>query len=199
LEPGYGYLRIAQFQTGTGTELIKALKALQHDSGPLQGLVLDLRNNPGGVLQASVDVADAFLSDDDGLIVYTEGRQRSSDLRYLATGSDLLNGAPLVVLINKGSASASEIVAGALQDHRRALVVGTTSYGKGSVQAVLPLDRHRALKLTTARYFTPSGRSIQSKGILPDVVVDPNDSADPSVDTVLAEGVRQLKQTPHRS
>jgi carboxyl-terminal processing protease len=199
LEAGYGYLRISQFQTGTGTELVKALKSLQTEGGPLQGLVLDLRNNPGGVLQASVDVADAFLSDTDGLIVYTEGRQRSSDLRYLATGTDLLNGAPLVVLINKGSASASEIVAGALQDHRRALVVGTTSYGKGSVQAVLPLDRHRALKLTTARYFTPSGRSIQSKGIQPDVVIDPNDSTDPGVDSVLAEGVRQLKQTPHRT
>jgi carboxyl-terminal processing protease len=199
LEPGYGYLRIAQFQTGTGSELVKALKALQSASGPLLGLVLDLRNNPGGVLQASVDVADAFLSDADGLIVYTEGRQRSADLRYLATGTDLLNGAPLVVLINKGSASASEVVAGALQDHRRALVVGTTSYGKGSVQAVLTLDRHRALKLTTAHYFTPSGRSIQSTGIQPDVVVDPSDSTDPSVDPVLAEGVRQLKQTPHRT
>ena len=193
LEPGYGYLRITQFQTGTGSELVKALKTMQSEEGPLQGLVLDLRNNPGGVLQASVDVADAFLSTSDGLIVYTEGRQRSADLRYLATGSDLLNGAPLVVLINKGSASASEIVAGALQDHRRALVVGSTSYGKGSVQAVLPLERHRALKLTTAHYFTPSGRSIQSKGIEPDVAVDPNDSSEPGVDTVLAEGVRQLK------
>jgi len=192
LEPGYGYLRITQFQTGTGAELVKALKSMQTKDGPLQGLVLDLRNNPGGVLQASVDVADAFLSDEDGLIVYTEGRQHSSDLRYLATGSDLLHGAPLVVLINKGSASASEIVAGALQDHRRAVVVGTTSYGKGSVQAVLPLDHHRALKLTTARYFTPSGRSIQAKGIEPDVVIDP-ESADTGGDVVLAEGVRQLK------
>jgi len=192
LEPGYGYLRITQFQTGTGAELVKALKSMQTTGGPLQGLVLDLRNNPGGVLQASVDVADAFLSDEDGLIVYTEGRQHSSDLRYLATGSDLLRGAPLVVLINKGSASASEIVAGALQDHRRAVVVGTTSYGKGSVQAVLPLDHHRALKLTTARYFTPSGRSIQAKGIEPDVVIDPT-SVDTGGDVVLAEGVRQLK------
>ena len=193
LEPGYGYLRITQFQTGTGSELVKALKSMQDEDGPLRGLVLDLRNNPGGVLQASVDVADAFLSDEDGLIVYTEGRQRSADLRYLATGSDLLKGAPLVVLINKGSASASEIVAGALQDHRRALIVGTTSYGKGSVQAVLPLDRHRALKLTTAHYFTPSGRSIQSKGIAPDVVIGPSDSGEPGIDTVLAEAVRQLK------
>jgi carboxyl-terminal processing protease len=190
LEPGYGYLRITQFQTGTGAEFVRALKTMQSDDGPLQGLVLDLRNNPGGVLQASVDVADAFLSAADGLIVYTEGRQRSADLRYIATGRDLLDGAPLVVLINKGSASASEIVAGALQDHRRALIVGSTSFGKGSIQAVLPLDRHRALKLTTARYFTPSGRSIQAKGIQPDVAVDASDSDD---DVVLAEGVRQLK------
>jgi carboxyl-terminal processing protease len=195
LEAGYGYVRISQFQTGTGPELVKAIETLQHDHGPLHGLVLDLRNNPGGVLQASVDVADAFLTDADGLIVYTQGRQRSSDLRYLATGSDLLHGAPLVVLINKGSASASEIVAGALQDHRRALVLGSTSYGKGSVQAVLPLDHHRALKLTTALYFTPSGRSIQAKGIHPDVEMDANSPGDSAA--LLAEAVRQLKQ-PHR-
>jgi carboxyl-terminal processing protease len=197
LEPGYGYVRISQFQTGTGPELVKAIEALQLEHGPLQGMVLDLRNNPGGVLQASVDVADAFLTDADGLIVYTEGRQRSSDLRYLATGADLLHGAPLVVLINKGSASASEIVAGALQDHRRAVVLGSTSYGKGSVQAVLPLDHHRALKLTTALYFTPSGRSIQSKGIHPDVEMDADSSNDDDGAALLAEAVRQLKQA-HR-
>ncbi len=194
LEPGYGYVRISQFQTGTGPELVKAIEALQREHGPLQGLVLDLRNNPGGVLQASVDVADAFLTDADGLIVYTEGRQRSSDLRYLATGADLLRGAPLVVLINKGSASASEIVAGALQDHRRAVVLGSTSYGKGSVQAVLPLDHHRALKLTTALYFTPNGRSIQAKGIHPDVEMDADGSDDDDGAALLAEAVRQLKQ-----
>jgi carboxyl-terminal processing protease len=194
LEPGYGYVRISQFQTGTGPELVKAIETLQQEHGPLQGLVLDLRDNPGGVLQASVDVADAFLTDADGLIVYTEGRQRSADLRYLATGPDLLNGAPLVVLINKGSASASEIVAGALQDHRRALVLGSTSYGKGSVQAVLPLDHHRALKLTTALYFTPSGRSIQSKGIHPDVEMNADGANADNGVAVLAEAVRQLKQ-----
>jgi len=176
---------------------VKAIETLRAEHGPLQGLVLDLRNNPGGVLQASVEVADAFLSDADGLIVYTEGRQRSSDLRYLATGADLLHGAPIVVLINKGSASASEIVAGALQDHRRALVLGSTSYGKGSVQAVLPLDHRRALKLTTALYFTPSGRSIQAKGIHPDVEMDANGSDDANGVALLAEAVRQLKQA-HR-
>ncbi len=197
LEPGYGYVRISQFQTGTGPELVKAIETLQLEHGPLQGLVLDLRNNPGGVLQASVDVADAFLTGADGLIVYTRGRQRSSDLRYLETGADLLRGAPLVVLINKGSASASEIVAGALQDHRRAVVLGSTSYGKGSVQAVLPLDHHRALKLTTALYFTPSGRSIQAKGIHPDVEMDADGSDDDAGAALLAEAVRQLKEA-HR-
>lgn len=196
LEPGYGYVRISQFQTGTGPEFVKGIEALQQEHGPLKGLVLDLRNNPGGVLQASVDVADAFLTEADGLIVYTEGRQPSADLRYLATGPDLLHGAPLVVLINKGSASASEIVAGALQDHRRALVLGSTSYGKGSVQAVLALDEHRALKLTTALYFTPSGRSIQAKGIHPDVEMNADGPDDDDGAALLAEAVRQLKQ-PH--
>jgi carboxyl-terminal processing protease len=197
LEPGYGYARISQFQTGTGAEFVKAIEALQAQQGPLQGLVLDLRNNPGGVLQASVEVADAFLTDADGLIVYTEGRQRSTDLRYLASGPDLLKGAPVVVLINKGSASASEIVAGALQDHRRALVLGSTSYGKGSVQAVLPLDHHRALKLTTALYYTPSGRSIQSKGIQPDVEMDADSTSEADSEALLAAAVRELKQA-HR-
>ena len=197
LEPGYGYARITQFQTGTGAEFAKAIATLQAEHGPLRGLVLDLRNNPGGVLQASVDVADVFLSNTDGLIVSTRGRQRSADQRYLATGSDLMHGAPVVVLINKGSASASEIVAGALQDHRRALVLGSTSYGKGSVQAVLPLDHHRALKLTTALYYTPNGRSIQAKGIHPDVEVDADSTTDGD-ERLLAEAVRQLKQA-HRS
>ena len=197
LEPGYGYVRISQFQTGTGPEFVRAIETLEHEHGPLLGLVLDLRNNPGGVLQASVEVADAFLTDADGLIVYTEGRRQSADLRFLATGPDLLHGAPLVVLINKGSASASEIVAGALQDHRRALVVGSTSYGKGSVQAVLPLDRSRALKLTTALYFTPNGRSIQSKGIHPDVEMNADGPDNDDGAALLAEAVRQLKQA-HR-
>jgi carboxyl-terminal processing protease len=131
---------------------------------------MDLRNNPGGVLQASVDVADAFLQ--SGLIVYTEGRVENAHSSFSATPGDDLHGAPLVVLINGGSASASEIVAGALQDHRRAIVVGTDSFGKGSVQTVLPLGEDRAIKLTTARYFTPDGRSIQAQGIIPDIEVE---------------------------
>jgi carboxyl-terminal processing protease len=193
LEPGYGYVRISQFQTDTGPDVVKALESLQGDNGPLQGLVLDLRNNPGGVLQASVEVADAFLTDADGLIVYTQGRQPSSDLRFVATGTDLVGGAPIVVLINKGSASAAEIVAGALQDHKRALIVGSTSYGKGSVQAVLPLENHHALKLTTALYFTPSGRSIQSKGLHPDLELDADTPTAENNAALLAEAVRQLK------
>lgn len=191
LEPGYGYVRISQFQTRTGRDLESALAELQKDHA-LSGLVLDLRNNPGGVLQASVAVADAFL--EEGLIVYTEGRKPSSTLRYSAAGADRLAGAPMAVLINRGSASASEIVAGALQDHGRALVMGTPSFGKGSVQTVVPLDHNRAIKLTTALYFTPSGRSIQERGIQPDIEIEPNDD-DPG-DLLVAEALRQLKETP---
>jgi len=170
LESGIGYLRIAQFQTETGPETIKAVEQLiEENQNPLNGLILDLRNNPGGLLRASVVVSDAFL--DDGLIVYTEGRIENSDNEFRAEPGDLLTGAPIVVLINGGSASASEIVAGALQDHRRAVVMGTTSFGKGSVQTVLPLGPEKAIKLTTARYFTPNGRSIQAQGIEPDIQV----------------------------
>ncbi|MFB3106721.1 MAG: S41 family peptidase, partial [Pseudomonadales bacterium] len=168
LEPGFGYIRISQFQNTTSEDFSHALATLtEQEQAPLAGLVLDLRNNPGGVLQSSVDVADTFL--EEGLIVYTEGRLPSSRLRYRASGRDFLEGAPIVVLINKGSASASEIVAGALQDHNRATVLGTTSYGKGSVQSVMPLSKNRAIKLTTAYYYTPSGRSIHKIGITPDV------------------------------
>ncbi|MBK6277939.1 MAG: S41 family peptidase [Gammaproteobacteria bacterium] len=171
LEPGFGYLRIAQFQNETGADMIAAIGRMQKESkGPLRGVVLDLRNNPGGVLQSSVDVADAFL--ESGLVVYTEGRVENARSRFSATSGDELGGAPLVVLINGGSASASEIVAGALQDHKRAIVVGTDSFGKGSVQTVLPISEERAIKLTTARYFTPKGRSIQAQGIIPDIVVE---------------------------
>ncbi len=169
LEPGFAYLRVAQFQNETGEDLRATIMRLKKDGG-LRGAVLDLRNNPGGVLQASVEVADSFL--EDGLIVYTEGRVDNASSRFSAGAGDDLDGAPLVVLINGGSASASEIVAGALQDHQRALVVGTDSFGKGSVQTVLPLGEKRAIKLTTARYFTPSGRSIQAQGIVPDIVVE---------------------------
>ena len=171
LEDGFGYLRITQFQANTGDSVKEALNKLklQHKNN-LKGLVLDLRNNPGGVLSAAVQVSDAFLT--SGLIVYTEGRTADSELRLSATPADLLNGAPMVVLVNGGSASASEIVAGALQDHKRALVVGTQSFGKGSVQTILPLNNGTAIKLTTARYFTPNGRSIQAKGITPDITVE---------------------------
>lgn len=170
IEPGYGYVRIAQFQVGTGADVREAIQQLKADGEELKGLILDLRNNPGGVLQASVEVADTFLN--DGLIVYTEGRVKDADVRYSASAGDELNGLPIVVLINDGSASASEIVAGALQDQRRAVVVGTDSFGKGSVQTVIPISDDRAIKLTTALYFTPSGRSIQAQGISPDIVVE---------------------------
>ena len=168
LEPGFGYVRISQFQAQTGANLVEAISKLKQDSGgSLKGLVLDLRNNPGGVLGAAVAVSDAFL--DKGLIVYTEGRVRDSELKFNATPEDVLKGAPLVVLVNAGSASASEIVAGALQDQKRAIIMGEKTFGKGSVQTILPMQNDSALKLTTARYFTPSGRSIQAEGIVPDV------------------------------
>ncbi len=158
----------------TGKDVVKELdklKAEQEQKGqPLKGLVLDLRNNPGGVLQASVEVADAFL--EDGLIVYTEGKIENAELTYSAMPGDDTGGLPLVVLINGGSASASEIVAGALQDHERGIIMGTRSFGKGSVQTVMPISDETAIKMTTALYFTPKGRSIQAQGIEPDVLVE---------------------------
>jgi len=166
LEPGYGYVRITNFQSRTTTDLLKAISDLQKDT-TLEGLILDLRNNPGGVLNGAVGVSDAFI--DSGLIVYTEGRIEDSSHRYQATPGDSLNGAPLVVLINGGSASASEIVAGAIQDHKRGIIMGTKSFGKGSVQTIQELRNGSAVKLTTARYFTPNGRSIQATGIVPDI------------------------------
>ncbi len=170
LEKNYGYLRISSFQSGTGQGLLDAIDALKKENeGPLKGIVLDLRNNPGGVLNAAVDVSDAFI--ESGLIVYTEGRIKNSEMRFNATPDDVINGAPIVVLINGGSASASEIVAGALQDHKRAIIMGEKSFGKGSVQTILPTSNGAAVKLTTARYFTPSGRSIQAEGIEPDVTL----------------------------
>jgi carboxyl-terminal processing protease len=185
LEPGYGYLRITQFQVNTGKELVKQLSELQQQ-GALNGLVLDLRNNPGGVLQAAVDVGNAFL--DAGKIVYTEGRLSGSDQIFEANSKTEAPDLPLVVLINGGSASASEIVAGALQDHKRAIIMGTDSFGKGSVQTILPLAQDRAIKLTTARYYTPNGRSIQAQGIKPDIEV-----VDAEV-TPLENGVEHLKE-----
>ncbi len=171
LEKGYGYVRISSFQSGTGDALKEALAALKKENGGnLKGLVLDLRNNPGGVLNAAVEVSDAFLK--SGLIVYTEGRIENSEMRFNAAPDDLIDGAPIVVLINAGSASASEIVAGALQDQKRAVIMGEKSFGKGSVQTILPTSNGAAVKLTTARYFTPSGRSIQAEGIEPDIVLE---------------------------
>jgi carboxyl-terminal processing protease len=167
IEPGFGYLRITQFQSHSGRDAEKALGKMMEDSA-LKGVVLDLRNNPGGVLSAAVQISDLFLN--EGLIVYTQGRDDSSRINYAATKGDLINGLPLIVLVNGGSASASEIVAGALQDHGRAIVMGQRSFGKGSVQTILPLHGDRALKLTTARYYTPNGRSIQAEGIVPDIV-----------------------------
>jgi carboxyl-terminal processing protease len=169
LEPGYGYLRITTFSETTPEDVGRAINRLKRDNpGGLKGLVLDLRNNPGGVLEAGVAVADDFL--DSGVIVTADGRTAEARFRMDATPGDLIDGAPLVVLVNGGSASASEIVAGALKDHGRALLVGRRTYGKGSVQTVMPLTHGGAVKLTTSRYFTPSGTSIHGKGIIPDVV-----------------------------
>src|SRR5690606_29840367 len=159
-----------QFQNNTGDEVRRSLATLK-EQGELKGLIMDLRNNPGGVLQSAVEVADAFLS--DGLIVYTKGRLPNSELRFNATAANPGGDVPLVVLINGGSASASEIVAGALQDRRRAVIMGTDSFGKGSLQAVLPLNNDRALKLTTALYYAPSGRSRPDQRIEQDIVLQP--------------------------
>ena len=170
LEPGYAYVRIAQFRLNTGEELEDELRELNAEHGELKGVVLDLRNNPGGVLQASVRVVDAFI--EEGSIVSTKGRLGGNDMTFSASLATIAPDVPLAVLVNNGSASASEIVAGALQDHGRAVVMGTQSFGKGSVQTVLPLDDTRAIKLTTSIYYTPSGRSIQAQGITPDIIVN---------------------------
>ncbi len=171
LEEGFGYVRISSFQSPTGDALEEAIIALKKENGgKLKGMVLDLRNNPGGVLNGAVAVSDAFLN--AGKIVFTKGRIKNSQMDFNATPGDLLDGAPLVVLINAGSASASEIVAGALQDHNRAIIMGTKSFGKGSVQTILPTGSGGAVKITTARYFTPSGRSIQATGIEPDIELE---------------------------
>ena len=171
IEPGYGYVRVSQFQVSSGKDFKKELLLLKEKEPALKGLIIDLRNNPGGLVPASVEIADAVL--DGGTVVYTEGRLPSANISFDAKSGDLLEGTPIVVLINGGSASASEIVAGALQDHRRAAIIGTQSFGKGSVQTVIPLGDGRAVKLTTARYFTPNGRSIQAEGIVPDIIVEP--------------------------
>ncbi len=187
-EPGYAYLRVTQFQEHSAEDLAKAIKALrEQNKGPLKGLVLDLRNNPGGLITAAVGITAAFVPK-DALVVYTEGRTEDAKMRLTANAANYSRGGeagdflkdlpediktvPMVVLINGGSASASEIVSGALQDHKRAVIMGTQSFGKGSVQTILPMNNGTAIKLTTARYFTPKGRSIQAKGIVPDIVVE---------------------------
>ncbi|CAN1492637.1 Prc Periplasmic protease [Methylophilaceae bacterium] len=194
VEPNYAYVRVAQFQEHTGEDLAKFLKNLrQQNKAPLKGILLDLRNNPGGLLNAAVGVSAAFLPKGD-LVVYTEGRAQDSKMQLTATPENYLKGGgkddylkdfpedirttPMAVLVNNGSASASEIVAGALQDHKRALIIGMQSFGKGSVQSILPMNNGTAIKMTTARYFTPKGRSIQAKGIVPDIIVD--DGSDPT-------------------
>ncbi len=205
LENGFGYVRISEFQEPTTELMIAAIKKLQKDAGGnLKGLVLDLRNNPGGLLDTAVQVADVFLDSKNlnnkfnNVIVYTEGRLPNAQYTAKATGHDILNGKPLVILINEGSASASEIVTGALQDYRRAVVVGVTSFGKGSVQTVLPLDDTHAIKLTTALYHTPSGRLIQNKGVTPDIVVsDLHVSNTTTVDNSMLTPIREFELKGH--
>jgi len=204
LAPSYGYIRVSQFNENTARELSRAVDELQEaDGNMLQGLVLDLRDNPGGVLDAAVNVTDLFL--DSGIIVTAEGRSLDSRFKRSAHRGDILDGASMAVLVNRGSASASEIVAGALQDHNRALVVGTETFGKGLVQTVVPLSKGRAIKLTTSRYYTPSGDSIQDVGITPDIYVDdtpgfPNLSLtailDREADLQLAEAIEHLQVRP---
>ena len=172
LDEGIGYLRVAQFQRPTAEVVEKIIGDLvEKNEGDLDSLIIDLRNNPGGLLDASIDVSNLFI-DEPGIVVYTEGRTPSSNMSFPTKPGDILNGAPIVVLMNVGSASASEIVAGALQDHKRAIIMGEESFGKGSVQSMMALQDGYGLKLTTARYFTPSGRSIQAKGISPDIALD---------------------------
>ena len=189
LQHGYGYLRISDFGDDTAEGVKSGMRALQKkNGGPLAGLVMDLRDNPGGLLDAAVDVSDAFL--DSGIIVSAKGRAPDSNFVRKATPGDLLAGAPLVVLVNQGTASAAEIVAGALKDNHRALIMGVQTFGKGSVQTVIPLPQGDAIKLTTALYYTPAGTSIQAQGIVPDVEVDALQLADQSED----DGSGSLKE-----
>ena len=192
LDEGIGYIRISTFQAETSQEFISAINKLQ-DEEPLEGLVLDLRNNPGGLMPVSVEVADSLI--DQGLLLYTEGRKPKANQQYYATYGDLINGAPIVVLINGGSASASEIVAGALQDQERATIIGTQSFGKGSVQSVIPLGDGRGIKLTTAHYLTPSGRFIHGQGIEPDIIIEQVEQQPGSNDNQITRAVQLLKKS----
>ncbi len=201
LGPSYGYVRVDQFSDNTAHEVSAAIDELQEvNDGMLDGVVLDLRNNPGGVLDAAVDVSDLFLN--SGVIVRADGRTVESRFTRSAHRGDILDGASMVVLVNNGSASASEIVAGALQDHNRATIVGTTTFGKGLVQTVMPLSKGRAVKITTSRYYTPSGDSIHDVGIAPDVLIDETPGfpdlslsgfIDREADAQLAEALQQLQ------
>ncbi|MGH7786423.1 MAG: S41 family peptidase [Candidatus Binatia bacterium] len=196
LEPHYGYLRITQFQERTERDAKSALEAMEKETGGLQGLVLDLRNNPGGLLSQAVKVSDLFL--DSGLVVYTEGRLDNQAQKFYAHKPNVSNDFPMVVLVNGGSASASEIVAGALQDHKRALVLGTQTFGKGSVQTILPVsDGEAAIRLTTARYYTPNGRSIQATGITPDIVMEPVVAVSAAAGEEKPEGIRERNLPGH--
>ena len=177
LEPGFGYVRVNSFQAATAADFVKAVDALQKEK-PLRGLLIDLRSNPGGLLVGAVQIADELL--DKGGIVSTRGRAAIGDSRFDATPGDRLDGAPVVVLVDAGSASAAEVLAGALHDNKRAKVVGSRTFGKGSVQTLLPLDNGDSVKLTTARYYTPSGHSIQARGIVPDVVLAPDGNGGPA-------------------
>ena len=192
LEPDYGYIRISNFQSKTARDLVNEISNLKRENETeLKGLVLDLRNNPGGVLSAAADVSDAFI--DDGKLVFTKGRIKNSEFEFNAKPGDIMNGLPIVVLINGGSASASEIVAGALQDHNRAVIMGSKSFGKGSVQTIQELRSGGAVKITTARYFTPSGRSIQGEGITPDIILDRYEIKDTKEETSLRIKESDLK------
>ena len=195
LEPGYGYIRLAQFQERSDRDMQRALEKMSAEKGGLKGLVLDLRNNPGGLLTQAVRVSDMFL--ESGLIVYTEGRIEAQKQKYFAQKDGTWTDFPVVVLVNGGSASASEIVAGALQDHKRAVVLGTKTFGKGSVQTILPLDDNSALRLTTARYFTPNGRSIQATGIVPDINVDNASPQDGKAEAPKRPGLREENLPGH--
>jgi carboxyl-terminal processing protease len=195
LEHGYGYVRISQFSETTGDDLIAALKDLRkHNGAALKGLVLDMRDNPGGVLEAAVSVADTFL--DSGVIVTAKGRTPDSKFEMVATPGDALNGAPIVVLVNGGSASAAEIVAGALKDQHRAKLLGSRTFGKGSVQTIIPLSEDRAVKLTTSLYYSPSGVSINHRGIAPDIELprDPKPPASVSADAPLLQRDNQVRR-----
>lgn len=202
LDDGYGYIRISNFQSQTDENLIKAIKSLQQQAGgQLKGLILDLRNNPGGLLSSAIEVANIFLDSNklgnNKYIVYTKGRVPRAGKHAIATGTDLLYGTKLVVLINRGSASASEIVAGALQDHKRAIIMGERSFGKGSVQTVLPVDDKTAIKLTTSLYYTPKGRAIQAKGIKPDIAVQNLVFKKPKEEAIIFWKIREIDLKNH--